>query len=310
MDALNAHGRIAVLAVVAFVLSGCSVGNGSPGFERIRAERQRYIEQSTARLSADEGGRVMLKAISAHGGLEAWFRTRSSVSVWEYTQLQSGRTFTSRLAGERGGERVYQELQYFDAAGAKIGSGRFAWDGSTGWLDMKGAITRADRLRHRAAATYYLERVPFVFALQNIEYKLLEPEDLDGAPHDRIRIGITGGVGDARFIVYINQLTGRVSAVRYAFLTEAPEAGLESLKDGLIRYESFFTVDGLTMPTKLTLYPWQAGVKQEATYEAICREITFREFFDQSALERPVGAVTLPTPPVGVAGAKQPSPEH
>ena len=238
----------------------------------------------------------MLKAIAAHGGLEAWFRTRSSFSVWEYTNLSTGRSFTSRLAGERGGQRVYQQLEYFDNAGAKVGSGRFGWDGSSGWLDMAGGVTHADRLRHRAAATFYLERVPFIFALQNIEYKLMPPEDLDAAPHDRIRISITGGVGDARFVVYINQLTGRVSGVRYAFLTEPPEAGLESLKDGLIRYDEFFTVDGLTLPTKLTMYAWQGGVEQDPTYRATCREITFRELFDQSALERPPGAIVISGP--------------
>ena len=238
----------------------------------------------------------MLRAIAAHGGLEAWFRTRSSVSVWEYTQLGNGRSFTSKLAGERGGQRVYQELQYFDPAGAKIGAGRFAWDGSSGWLEMEGGITHADRLRHRAAATFYLERVPFIFALQNIEYELMSPEDLDGAPHDRIRISITGGVGDARFVVYINQLTGRVSAVQYAFLTDSPQSGLDSLKDGLARYNEFFTVDGLTLPTKLRLYPRLDGVEQEPSYEATCREITFREFFDQSALERPAGAIVIPGP--------------
>lgn len=249
-----------------------------------------------ARLSADAGGRVMLKAIDAHGGLDAWFRTRSSVSVWEYKQAGSGRSFTSKLFGERGGQRVYQELEYFDPAGAKTGSGRFAWDGGSGWLAMEGGITHADRLRHRAAATFYLERVPFVFALQNIEYTLLEPMDLDGAPHDRIRIAITGGVADARFVVLINQLTDRVSAVRYAFPVNPPDAGIDSLKDGLIRYDEFFKVDGLTLPTKMSLYSLRDGVKQEQTYVATCREITFRELFDASMLRRPPGAVTISEP--------------
>lgn len=238
----------------------------------------------------------MLSAIHAHGGLEAWFRTRSSVSVWEYQRLDSGSSFTSKLFGERNGMRVYQELEYFDPAGAKIGSGRFGWDGASGWLEMEGAITHADRLRHRAGATFYLERVPFVFALQNIEYELMEPEDLDGAPHDRIRICIAGGVADARFLVYIDQLTGRVSAVRYAFLTENPAAGIGSLRDGLIRYDKFFTVDGLTLPTKMSMYPYENGVEQGKSYEANCREITFREFFDESLLERPPGAVVISEP--------------
>lgn len=246
------------------------------------------------RLSADAGGRVMLKAIEAHGGLEAWFRTRSSITVWEYWRLPTSRYFTSKLFSERSGRRVYQELEYFDAAGKKTGAGKFAWDGEAGWLEMEGGITHADRLRQRAAATFYLERVPFVFALQNIRYELLEPEDLDGAPHDRIRIATTGGVSDARFVVYIDQLTGRVSAVRYAFLTETPESGLSSLRDGLIRYDEFFTVDGLTLPTKMSMYPFENGMEQEKSYEASCREITFRELFDESLLEKPAGAVDLP----------------
>ena len=235
----------------------------------------------------------MLKAIEAHGGLERWFRTRSSISVWEYRRLDEGTSFTSRLSGERGGKRVYQELEYFDNSGAKIGAGRFAWDGAAGWLGMDGRVTHAGRLRHRAAATFYLERVPFVFALQNIQYELMAPEDLDGLPHDRIRISITGGVGDARFVVYIDQLTGRVSAVRYAFPTDTPESAIESLKHGLIRYKEFITVDGLTLPTKLSLSPWRDGADQKATYEATCREITFRERFDESLLQRPPGAVVI-----------------
>ncbi|MCB1021908.1 MAG: hypothetical protein KDC27_18390 [Acidobacteria bacterium] len=280
--------------MTSILLAGCTSGTGASGnLDSVGAERGRLVAETTARLSADEGGRVMLKAIEAHGGLEAWFRTRSSVSLWEYHQLPAGRSFTSRLMGERSGQRVYQELQYFDSAGAKRGSGRFGWNGKEGWLEMEGAISRADRLRHRAAATFYLERVPFVFALQNIHYELLQPEDLDGAPNDRIRISISGGVGDARFIVYIDQLTGRVSAVRYAFPTESPETGIDSLRSGLLRYQEFFTVDGLTLPTRMTLYPVRNEVPGDATYEAVCREITFRESFDQSSLERPEGAILL-----------------
>jgi hypothetical protein len=302
MRGVFGHSTSAGLAClcISLTLAGCASNGGSGNFERIREERRRQVEETVARLSADEGGRVMLKAIDAHGGLEAWFRTRSSVSVWEYRRLDGGRSFTSKLFGERGGRRVYQELEYFDPAGAKIGSGKFAWDGDAGWLEMEGGITHAERLRQRAAATFYLERVPFIFALQNIEYTLMEPEDLDGAPHDRIRISITGGVADARFVVYINQLTGRVSAVRYAFPMDPPDAGIGSLRDGLIRYDEFFKVDGLTLPTKISMYPWQDGVEQKQTYVAICREITFREFFDASLLNRPPGAVIISEPRAGV----------
>jgi hypothetical protein len=289
------YSKSAILCSLCLCLAGaaCTSSGGAGNLERFREQRRRQTADTVARLSADEGGRVMLKALEAHGGLEAWFRTRSSVSVWEYTRVGSGRSFTSKLFGERGGQRVYQELAYFDPTGAKIGSGRFAWNGGSGWLEMEGAVTHPDRLRHRAAATFYLERVPFVFALQNIEYTLLEPKDLEGVPHDRIRLSIKGGVADARFVVFINQLTGRVSAVRYAFPVDPPQAGIDSLKDGLIRYEEFFKVDGLTLPTKMSLYSLQDGAEQQQGYIATCREITFREFFDASLLKRPPGAIVI-----------------
>lgn len=284
-----------VFVVSSFALAACSPNGGDAGVGDDKQEqRRRQVEETTRRLSADEGGQIMLKALEAHGGLDAWFRTRSSLSLWRYERVRSGRSFTSKLAGERSGQRVYQELEYFDSDGAKTGGARFAWNGSSGWLEMQGGLSRPDRLRHRAAATFYLERVPFVFALQNIEYELLEPEDLDGEPHDRVRIAITGGVGDARFVVYVNQLSGMVSAVHYAFTTETPESGLDSLRDGLIRYDEFLVVDGLTLATKLSLYPWRDGVEQEKSYEATCREITFQNSFDESMLERPEGAVEIP----------------
>ena len=105
-------------------------------------------------------------------------------------------------------------------------------------------------------------------------------------------LGLAGAPHEERDLVVPEQAP-HVEVRRADHRDLVGETGIDSLRSGLLRYQEFFTVDGLTLPTRMTLYPVRNEVPGDATYEAVCREITFRESFDQSSLERPEGAILL-----------------
>lgn len=73
---------IGALAIAAFALTGCDAPEADPEPSDPAAvppaEVQRLAEEARARLDVNEGGRLVLRAIEAHGGLEAWYRAPTS----------------------------------------------------------------------------------------------------------------------------------------------------------------------------------------------------------------------------------------
>ena len=105
------------------VLAGCGEDGVDP---RVAA---------AARLTASEGGRIVLAAIEAHGGLEAWYGAPTSSYAWEYSNLGSNVRFESFLVADNATRRVYHELRTFGTPEAVSEvEGRFAWDGEDAWI--------------------------------------------------------------------------------------------------------------------------------------------------------------------------------
>ncbi len=269
-----------------WVLAGCG-GTGVDARE----------EEARARLTASEGGRIVLAAIEAHGGLEAWYAAPTSSYAWEYSNLGSNVRFESFLVADNETRRVYHELRTFgtpEAAGEV--EGRFAWDGEEAWISP--AALENPNPRFWATTGYYFQSIPFVMADPGIRFLVLPDEPLGGQPHERVMAYYDTGIGDSpgdTYTLYLHPETGMVSAVLYTVTYgEAYEAGPgapEPAASGtLLYYQDYVTVDGLTVPTRFRGYTYRDGVQGDLRNEAWASEISFRRPFDESRLEIPADA--------------------
>lgn len=250
-----------------------------------------------ARLEASPGGRLVLRAIEAHGGLEAWYAAPTSAYAWEYSNAPANLRFKSYLVADNRTRRIYHRLVSLGTpeAPAPI-AGRFAWDGTEAWISPA-SIERINP-RFWASTGYYFESIPFILADPGLHYTPLPDEPLDGVPHAMVRVSFEAGVGDApddTYTLYVNKDTGLVDAIRYT-VTYGRRGGGSPPRETLFYYEDYVTVDGLTVPTHFRGYAFVDGRKGDFKNEAWASEISFRQPFDERQLQRPPDARVQPPP--------------
>lgn len=266
------------------------------------SDAQRLAAEARSRLESSEGGRLVLRAIEAHGGLEAWYAAPTSSYCWEYSNVGAQLRFKSCLTADNRTRHVYHdivslgtpdEIQPFE--------GRFAWDGEKAWIEP--ASVEKINPRFWALTGYYFEQIPFVLADAGVRHELLPDEELDGETYAMVRCGFDAGVGDASgdtYTLYVDKESGRVAAIRYTvtYGRGASPAGKKggAIRETLFHYDDYQTVDGLTVAGRFRGFGFEDGKIGEFKNEAWCTDISFSTPFDETKLQLPAGARIQPLP--------------
>lgn len=279
-------------AITAFLLLGaCSSDSGQEAEAEppARSEAQVKADEARARLTASEGGKLMLRAIEAHGGLEAWYGAATSSYTWEYSNTGMNLRFKTYLVADNSTRRIYHEFRSMGTPDdPQPFEGRFAWDGEKAWISPP-SVKRVSP-RFWAATGYYFEQIPFVLADPGVSYEALPDEELDGVAHLMVKASFGAGVGDApgdTYTLYVNQESGLVDAIRYTVTYGRTPEQAKNRPETLFYYKDYVTVDGLTVPTKFEGFGFADGKKGKFKNEAWADEISFRRPFDESQLAMP-----------------------
>ena len=261
---------------------------------------QFHAQAALSRLNSTEGGKLVLRAIEAHGGLEAWYSAPTSAYSWEYSNAGMNLRFKTYLVADNASRRVYHRITELGTPdNPQPAEGRFAWDGNEAWISP--AEIKQPNPRFWAATGYYFESIPFVLADPGISYELLPVENLDGVAHDMVRISYGESVGDSPgdlYTLYVNQDTGLVAAIRYtvSFGRTKVQASSRPIRETLFYYDDYVTVDGLTVPTHFRGYGFIDGERGAFKNEAWASDFSFRQPFDASQLIMPPGGRVQPMP--------------
>ena len=290
---------------VGIVLAGCGDGESSTSESKaanVVAEREvdRRVEEARARLTQNEGGQRVLRAIEAHGGLAAWYRSPTSSYTWEYANKDADLRFKSFLVVDNRTRWAYHDLlttgSYDDARPVDA---RFAWTGERAWI-APDSIEQPNP-RFWALSGFYFQQIPFVLADPGTNYEALPDDSIDGTPHDMVEITFGESVGDSpddRYTLYLDKETGQVDAIRYTVSYGRDVGPDEGLSETFFDYEDYVTVDGLTVPTRFEGYTYSEanGPGDTLRNEAVADSISYRRPFDASKLEPPSNArfVSLP----------------
>lgn len=241
-----------------------------------------------------EGGKLLFRAIRAHGGLEAWHQAETSSYIWGF----SGGMKTKMVAHNRT-RQVYHDILAIADEDIPDGS-QMVWDGTDAWVYPDNLPARP---RFMATTGYYFQSIPFILADPGVRYEVLEPTQLDSITHHIVRATFDDGVGDApgdHYTLYIHPETYRVNAIRYrATFGRGRPAIDENMSETLLYYLDYVTVDGLTVPTKFEGYRFSEGEKGDKAYEAASSEHSYTELFDEERLVMPVGARIDSMPAMG-----------
>ncbi len=257
------------------------------------------VNEATERLTQNEGGELVLKAIEAHGGLEAWFSAPTSSYTWEYANVDADLRFKSFLVADNQTRHVYHDLTLtgpYDNPDEV--EARFAWDGEDAWIYP--ATIEQPNPRFWGISGYYFQQIPFVLADPGVNYERLPDEELDGQTYEMVRTYFEPGVGDSpgdAYTLYVHPESGMVEAIRYTVSYGRDVEPGADLPETLMYYEDFETVDGLTTATSYRGYDFtEDGQQGDFKNEAFADSISFQRPFDASKMEAPEGArfVDLP----------------
>lgn len=233
--------------------------------------------------SQSEARQIVKKMIVAHGGLERW-KSAPTVS-FEDRLLTPGASspLVSRVTVEQGRRRAY--LDYPDS-GMRLG-----WDGERAWSEN---WTHPYPPRFMALLNYYFANLPWLTMDSGV--RLGEPGTArlwdDPTEYATIRMTFEEGVGDTPddyYLLYIHPTTHQLKAVEYVVTYAAilPE-GVKASPPNVVVYETYGKVDGLTVPTRYTIYAKKDRSVQVA-WEI--RDWSFSKPFDTARLMMPEGAV-------------------
>ena len=263
-------------------------------------EVERKVEAARKRLTQNEGGRRVLRAIEAHGGLEPWYRAPTSSYVWTYANTDADLQFSSFLVVDNRTRKAYHDLRTTGTYdNARSVDARFAWDGERAWI-APASIERPNP-RFWALTGFYFQQIPFVLADAGLTYEALPDDSINGTPHDMVRVGFESGVGDSpddTYTLYLDKETGRVDAIRYTVSYGRDVEDPSELAETFFDYADYTTIHGLTVPTRFEghAYSESGGIDEALKSEAFADSISYRRPFDESKLKPPAGArfVSLP----------------
>ncbi len=273
---------------------------GTSGTSQVR-HAQHQAEQARARLLSSSGGKIVLRAIEAHGGLLAWYSAPTSSYAWEYSNKGMNFRFKSHLVADNQTRKIYHELKELGTPDQPApAQGRFAWDGTNAWISP--ASLQQPNPRFWAATAYYFESIPFVLADPGLRYASLPDEELDGVPHDMVIASYGAGIGDSpgdTYTLYVNKTSGLVDAIRYTVTFGRPQRQADAQRpkrETLFYYEDYVEVDGLKVATRFRGFQFVDGQIGEFKNEAWASEISFRQPFDATQLTMPADGRIQPLP--------------
>ncbi len=258
-----------------------SASSSLPAADRAAAGR--------ARLSKTPGGRVVLRAIDAHGGLEAWYAGKALRFRYEYRPVSGQGAKNSLQTIDLLGSRAYHEME-------EPAKGVFAWDGKRAWSKFESPDAKV-AVHFWALTPYYFVGLPFPFADEGVHLDVLLDEPHFGLPPcDVVRVTFAPGTGDAAddyYIAHFAKRDGRLIAVRYVVSWKPFVAGrgIKHTPEKLLVFSEFDGAGALTLARTHTFHKIANGERGEVATVATVSQIAHPALFDEAWMTPPEGAV-------------------
>jgi hypothetical protein len=269
-----------------------SSGAGPPGAGPIPGSwvDDRY-RKSKKRLQQSKAGRLVWKAIEAHGGLRTWLSHGTIEFEFDYRPLDKPKrrmhTFNQvDLWRARAMQRELGEQTKPHAT--------FGWDGERAWIEP-GPEAFPTPARFWATTPYYFVGIPWVLADPGTKFEQLEDDELEGQTHQLVKITYESGTGDSPddyYILYIHPETHRVNAIRYivAYPGFYPEG--EHSPEKLMTYLDPKEVQGLHVAHRYEAYAFDSenGQRGDKVTEVTISRVRFGKRWPASRFQPPEGA--------------------
>lgn len=246
------------------------------------------VATSRKRLLSSEGGRLIWKAIQAHGGLQRWFSNGPLFFRFTYKPVSKGKTRDSYQTIDVWSARARHEV----ASHRKI---HYGWNGNVAWKKPEGAKTGTNP-RFWSLTPYYFVAVPFVFADKGVVLKKEKPLRIAKRVYEQVRVTFKPGTGDAPddfYVVLIDRKTGRVGGVRYIVTYRGFFSKGKHSPEKLMLYDGAQVASGITFPKSFRTFTWNGKRPVKLVTNSLLRNVAFRPKTPVNDFKVPTGAEVL-----------------
>lgn len=278
--------NLGYLSVVILLLSCSGVKQGTSEEEWIpSAWVHQRVNGAKDRLAKSEGGQLVWESIEAHGGLEKWFANGALSFHFDYQPLDGKVRRNSFQTIDQWSVRSVHEL-------ATDRSVHFGWDGANAWVYPDTAEVPVN-VRFWANTPFYFLGLPFVVSDEGIQYEVLPADTLDNRVYDLVRITFKGETGDAPddfYVLYIDQQTKLLGALRYivSYPGFFPDGGHSPEK--IMKVKGLTNVDGIRLSSGYETYWWKESVAGEHITNIDVSDVSFKKELSEDFFEMPEGS--------------------
>ena len=196
------------------------------------------VGEATERLGATEGGRRVLAAIEAHGGLAAWWGNGPLAFRYQYRRAEGDPLDTFQAV-----DAWSSRARHWTAPDSAM---QYGWTGEEAWT-LPDSADLGTNARFWSLTPYYFVGMPFVLADPGVNHTPEAAVTLDGRTYDTVRITFDPGTGDAPddyYVLLLDPETSRVGGVQYVVSYPGffPEGG--STPETTMLYDGAQTVSG------------------------------------------------------------------
>ncbi len=211
------------------------------------------VEETSAVTSHHSAS--ITKVFNAHGGFDKWASMK-------------------QLSYEMGSQKTLVELQSrytrLESENQTVG-----FDGENVWVNPPSENAARQRMSYNLM--FYFYAFPFVIGDPGISYEDVEPKEILGKRYNGVKVSYGDGVGNSpkdNYIIYSDTETNKM-----AWLMYTATFGGDSASDrwGLIKYDQWQDVNGLSIPSAIQWYQYRDGKIGDMRNEVVFRNVTVSE---------------------------------
>jgi hypothetical protein len=238
--------------------------------------------QPPARLAESEAGKVILRAIEAHGGWASWVKASAAEYVWERpAPAPTDPPQRWRVSFDLHGGRVRIE----DPASRTVQ----VWDGREAWSEPADAPLETP-VRFTTRTEHFWFSLPWKLADPGARLELLEDEERDGKRCHRVRVTYEPGVGDTPqdwYIYSFNADSGLLEGVVFTVTFFGPEPGETGFTPYHGVWSDYVQAGGLRIASRRSFGRWNEGKAAEPPFSERLLEVQVgREPLPEAAFAR------------------------
>ncbi|WP_394974790.1 hypothetical protein [uncultured Croceitalea sp.] len=202
------------------------------------------VTKAKLELKSSEAGKIVWKAMKAHGGLKNWYSKGPISFRFNYQPLDDS---TQR--------DTYQVIDTWRSKArhyhVKDSSAQYGWDGSNAWLKAKDSTVFPYNTRFWSLTPYFFAAQPFVLDGNGVNLELLPQKDHNDKLQNVVKVTFDAGTGDAPddyYILYFDNQTNKLSVIRYIVSYPGYFKNGGHLPEKLMELNGEQVIDGILFP--------------------------------------------------------------